>query len=88
MAAGRPVILAIDGVIREVVEQAAGGIYISPGDSQAMANAIGYLADQPEKGREMGRNARKYIERYFDRTVLADKLEELFQKLLSGTIEQ
>jgi glycosyltransferase involved in cell wall biosynthesis len=88
MAAGRPVILAIDGVIREVVEQAAGGIYVAPGDSQAMANAIGYLADQPEKGREMGRNARKHIEQYFDRTILADKLAELFQKLLSGTIEQ
>ena len=31
MAAGRPVILAIDGVIREVVEKAEAGVFVPSG---------------------------------------------------------
>lgn len=84
MAAGRPVILAIGGVIREVVDQARAGISISPGDPQAMAEAICHLADHPEKARQLGLNARSYIEQHFDRTVLADQLTALLQNILTG----
>mgnify|MGYP001765390498 CR=1 FL=1 len=87
MAAGRPVVLAIDGVIRKVVEEAQGGIFSKPGDSNAMAAAIRELADQPDRGRQMGRNARKHIERYFDRSMLAERMVALFQSLLSGKIK-
>jgi glycosyltransferase involved in cell wall biosynthesis len=37
LAAGRPTILAIDGVMRIVVEAAGGGLYVPPGDEWAMA---------------------------------------------------
>lgn len=84
MAAGRPVILAIEGVIRDVLEHAKGGVPVPPGNPQEMAQAIRSLADQPEIGKEMGINARRYIEKHFDRVVIADKLEKLFQDLLSG----
>ncbi len=47
MAAGRPVILAIDGVVREVVRKAEAGIPVKPGDPQALASAISELADDP-----------------------------------------
>ncbi len=58
MAAGRPVILAIDGMIRQVVEGAGCGIFVEPGDARQMADAICTLADDPAKSREMGRNGR------------------------------
>ena len=54
MAAGRPVILAIDGVIRQVVEAAQGGVFVPPGDAAALAQAIRALADDPQRAREMG----------------------------------
>ncbi len=44
MAAGRPVVLAIDGVIREVVEAAACGIFAEPGNAVELANVIRRLA--------------------------------------------
>jgi glycosyltransferase involved in cell wall biosynthesis len=44
MAAGRPVLLAIDGVIREVVEAAGCGIFAEPGDPSALAEAIQKLS--------------------------------------------
>ena len=81
MAAGRPVVLAIDGVIREVVEEAGAGIPIPPGDAAAMAHAIRSLAGDPESGRQMGLQGRQYVERHFDRAALAVKLEKIFMDL-------
>lgn len=79
MAAGRPTILAIEGVIREVIEKAQGGIPIPPGDPQALANAIHQLSVNPQTGRQMGLNARHYLETHFDRADLALKLAELVE---------
>jgi glycosyltransferase involved in cell wall biosynthesis len=81
MAAGRPVICAIDGAIRRVLEAADGGMFVPPGDAQALAEAITRLADDPVRGREMGMNARRYIEEHFDREKLAEKLANLLEGL-------
>ena len=86
MAAGRPVVLAIDGVIRELLEEAQGGLFVTPGDPQAMAEAVRWLADHPQEGREMGLNARRHIEAHFDRALLAGRLVALFHDLLSDRI--
>ncbi len=84
MAAGRPVILAIDGVIREVIESAGAGIFIPPGDPRALAAAILELASQPENCKRMGSRGRQAVETRFSRLVLADRLEEILQGLARG----
>jgi glycosyltransferase involved in cell wall biosynthesis len=81
MAAGRPVILAIDGVIREVVERAGAGIAVPPGNAQAMAQAVSQLANQPEKSREMGRAGQNYLTQHFNRQDLAEKLSLLLNEM-------
>lgn len=80
MAAGKPVVLAIDGEIRKVVEQAQAGVWAPPGDPAALAEALARLADNPETGREMGARGRRYVESHFDRAVLAAKLERVFKE--------
>ena len=74
MAAGRCVILAIDGVIREVVNEAQAGIFVQPGDSEKMAEAIQGLYDEPLNRESMGKNGRQYVEENFDRNMLAEEL--------------
>jgi glycosyltransferase involved in cell wall biosynthesis len=86
MAAGRPVILAIDGVIRQVVESVRAGIAVPPGDAQAMAQAIRQLADEPEHGRLMGQRGRQYVESNFDRARLADDLEQVLKNLVHSRL--
>lgn len=81
MAAGRPVILAIDGVIREVVEAARAGIPVPPGDAQALANAIRNLAGHRQMGRQLGLNGRRYVETHFHRAILAAKMSQLMESL-------
>jgi glycosyltransferase involved in cell wall biosynthesis len=83
LAAGRPVILAIDGVIREVVEAAQCGLFVRPGDPQALADAICSLADNPQNSRRMGLNGRKYLEANFGREKVAEKLVRIFEELSS-----
>ena len=82
MAAGRPVVLAIDGVIREVVETAGCGIFARPGDPAALAQAIARLAGDRSAGREMGRNGRRTVEAHFSRAASAEKLGEILDDML------
>jgi len=77
MAAGRPVVLAIDGVIREVVEAAGCGIIAQPGNPAALVESIKTLAADPGRSRKMGLEGRKYLEEHFSRDKIAEKLLDL-----------
>jgi glycosyltransferase involved in cell wall biosynthesis len=77
MAAGRPVVLAIDGAIRSVVAAAGCGVFCQPGDSNAMADALCTLAENRERGRTMGLAGRRYLEEHFSRAAIAGKLLDL-----------
>lgn len=81
MAAGRPVVLAIDGVIRDVVEEGQAGLFVPPGDPDALAEAIRKLAADPVQARALGQNGRRYLEAHFDRPRVAEKLDELLRDL-------
>jgi glycosyltransferase involved in cell wall biosynthesis len=79
MAAGRPTLLAIDGVIRQVVEEAGAGVFVPPGDGVALAEAILHLSGDGEACRRMGLAARRAAERSFDRRQLAARLLEVME---------
>lgn len=81
MAAGRPVLLAIDGVIRKVVEDAGAGIYVPPGDAPALAKAAEQLADNRQEGIAMGMRGREYVRAHFDRETLARNLAQLMESM-------
>jgi glycosyltransferase involved in cell wall biosynthesis len=83
MAAGRPTLLAIDGVIREVVEAAEGGVFVPPGDATALSQAIRSVADHPEQARAMGKRARTYVARNFNRNNHAQELAALIARVAS-----
>ncbi len=81
MAAARPTILAIDGVIREVVEKAGGGIFVPPGNAKALANAIVTLEKDREKAQAMGEAARAYVVEHFHREKQAKEFVALLMTL-------
>lgn len=82
MAAGRPTVLAIDGVIREVVEAADGGIFVEPGNPTQLVSAIARLADDPSKARKMGDSARSYVVQHFDRNEHAREFMNLVRRII------
>jgi glycosyltransferase involved in cell wall biosynthesis len=86
MAAGRPTILAIDGVIRHVVEAAEGGVFVPPGDEAALADAVRFLSQNRQQAAAMGTVARLYVVKYFNRHQQAAQFVELVQRLAARTM--
>lgn len=82
MAAGRPLVMAIDGVARAVVDKAGAGIFAEPGNPDALAAVIRQFAADPIKAREMGLAGRAYLEQHFNRNILAAQLETLLLNLI------
>ncbi len=67
MACERPLLIAVDGQARQIVEQANAGIFVEPENSRALARAILELAADPLKREQMGTSGRKYIVENFSR---------------------
>ena len=61
MACERPVIVAVDGQARQIVEEASAGVFVEPEDSKALVKAILDLVGDPERRRQMGTSGRQYI---------------------------
>lgn len=78
----KPVLMAIDGVSRQLVEDAGAGMYVEPENAQEYNRIIRrYLADA-ELLKKHGENGYQYAQEHFDRKVLAEKyiakISELF----------
>ncbi len=84
MAAGKPVLLMIDGVIREVVEEADAGIFIEPGDAKGLAVAVQELEADPALGDRLGGAGRRCVEERFDRAYLAGEMERVMMTLVES----
>ncbi len=85
MAAGKPIILAIDGVIREVVESANCGIYCEPGNPHAIAHAILEMYSNRKRLVKIGKRGKVYLEQNFDRMVIAKDFTDLIEKMAGGS---
>jgi glycosyltransferase involved in cell wall biosynthesis len=85
MAAGRPTVLAIDGAIRQVMESAQGGICVPPGNVVSLAEAIGKLADDPPRARQLGVAAREYVVQHFNRQDQARTFLQLLRRLAGNS---
>jgi glycosyltransferase involved in cell wall biosynthesis len=84
MAAGRPVVLAIDGVIRAVVDAAGCGLFAQPGNAFELARVTRELAKDKVRAREMGLKGQKYLEENFSRAALVKKLVGILEEIVSS----
>jgi glycosyltransferase involved in cell wall biosynthesis len=81
MAAEKPIILAIDGVIREVVESADCGIFCEPGNSHAIANAVLEMYSNRNKLAKIGKRGKAYLEQNFDRIMIAKDFTDMIEEI-------
>ncbi|TYB69466.1 glycosyltransferase family 4 protein [Bizionia saleffrena] len=66
-----PILLAIDGVSRTLVEAAQCGVYVEPENAKDIADKLKAIYNQPEKLIEMGESGYHYAKEHFDRETLA-----------------
>lgn len=82
MACERPVIVAVDGQARQIVETAHAGVFVEPENSKALVKAILDLAGESERRRQMGASGRAYIVNQFSREKTARDYITVLQALL------
>ncbi|WP_428667303.1 glycosyltransferase family 4 protein [Runella sp.] len=71
MACKKPILMAIDGVSRQLVEEAQAGMYVEPENPSDFAKKIRMYLANPELADLHGQNGYRYAKENFDRAVLA-----------------
>ena len=85
MAVGKPVLLVAQGEAASIVMNANCGMVVTPGDIDALAQAILFLKANPEKSAQMGQNGRQAAVQNHDRNVIAKRFADfLSQKILEN----
>lgn len=79
---GKAVVGAVRGEPAEIL-RAGGAIVVDPGDTEALAAAVGELATDPERRSRMGAEARAYVEAHFDRRELATRYRRILDDVVS-----
>ncbi|MBS9768363.1 MAG: glycosyltransferase family 4 protein [Flavobacteriaceae bacterium] len=82
MSCKKPILLAIDGVSRELVNNAKCGVYVEPENIQDIEKGIRKLLDMTSNEiQSMGVSGYKYAKQHFDRNKLAKDYIEKVQKV-------
>lgn len=81
MAAGKPVVAAINGGAREVIEASGCGVCVSAGDTLGLARIMDDFIDNREDYQECGKAGRKYFKENFTSERFFGGLEELLLQL-------
>ncbi|ARN70869.1 glycosyltransferase WbuB [Nonlabens tegetincola] len=82
MSCKKPTLLAIDGVSRELIEEADCGIYVEPENASAIAQGIRQIMANEKRLLEMGINGYHHAKINFDRTVLATRYLEYIKTIM------
>ncbi|HID92498.1 MAG TPA: glycosyltransferase WbuB, partial [bacterium (Candidatus Stahlbacteria)] len=84
MACAKPIIIAIDGVARELIERAKAGIYVEPENVTEFVNAVLKLYNDRNSCAEYGENGFKFVKRYYSREKLAQEYERILEELMAN----
>ncbi len=88
MACERPVIVAVDGQARQIVEEAQAGVFVEPENSQALVDAIVALSHDPQRRLQMGRSGRQHIVAHFSRKKKSSDFIGILYALLTADKNQ
>jgi glycosyltransferase involved in cell wall biosynthesis len=85
LAMERPVLVAVGGEARKLVEIAGAGVYVPPENPKALAVAVQKLLLHPASLALMGRKGRLYVQKYYDRKRLATRYIDFLSTLVQKT---
>jgi colanic acid biosynthesis glycosyl transferase WcaI len=71
MATARPIIAAVKGTALDIIEEAGAGFAVEPGSALALAAVVRKISSDRDLLHDMGFAGRLFMERHFDRHVLA-----------------
>ncbi len=87
MSCKKPILLAIDGVSRDLVNKAECGIYVEPENTNEIVKGIKETLTLPESQLDqMGEYGYKYAKEYFDRELLAKEYINRIEQILNKNV--
>ena len=81
MTVGKPILGAINGAAKEVIEEAQCGSCVKAGDYQGLAKLMEFYIKHPKEFDVCGKNARYYFRKHFTLEHYMNGLEAEFRKL-------
>ena len=82
-AAGKPVIASDLGGMTELVKNSKGGLLVQPGNVQAIAEAMKWMATHGQQAKEMGQAAREYSMREHSAQEHYKRLMQIYDMVLN-----
>jgi glycosyltransferase involved in cell wall biosynthesis len=84
LAAGRPILMAMEGAAAQLVREAQAGMVVPPEDPGALAEAVRALCALPFAERSaIGRRGRDYLRANFARPRVIDQYAEVLRRVLA-----
>lgn len=83
MSCRKPILMAIDGVSRELVEAAGAGCYVEPENTKEYNRIIREYLTDPERLKREGDSGYNYAKQNFDREVLAGRYLTHIENILA-----
>ena len=81
LACGKPIIASLNGIGAKIINESNSGYSSNAEDYNSLANSIIHFSRlSSDKKNELGKNARKYYEKEFERTRLLKRLINIFEK--------
>jgi glycosyltransferase involved in cell wall biosynthesis len=84
-ASGLPVIASRLGAMGEIVEHEKTGLHFTPGDARELAKRVRWAVENPERMREMGRNAWRVYKEKFSSERNYEMLMEVYESAIGAT---
>jgi len=81
IGAGVPVVAAVDGEARRLVQESGGGLAVEPENPDELAEAILLLHRDPGLRQKLSAHGRTYVEMNYNRKNIFEKLEQLLLEI-------
>jgi glycosyltransferase involved in cell wall biosynthesis len=82
MACKKPILMAIDGISKELVEQADAGVFVQPENAEDFAQKVKFYLSNPSEIIRQGENGYAYAKQHFNRPSLASKYLVFISKFI------
>jgi len=78
LALEKPILLGVDGEAKELfINDARCGLFFEPENAHALAREAGFLENNPQEVKEMGRKGKEYVKKNFIRKDIVNKWMEV-----------
>ena len=84
MGCGKPIIAPLRGESADILTKSGASLVIQPENPVELVNSVKVLKNDPEKCRRMGQTGRAFVEKNYDRKILARKYLALLERVINS----